>query len=116
MAPFFVMAWLCTASRINPHFSGNRIDTGVFCKKYGLGPHDTGQIKDGNHFTIFIFQNSPHFIDRGEYPMQGEPFAIYIFDPGCPACCCNECGEEFTWDGQRRPSCPSCDSKDIRSA
>jgi|GEM_PF-3117883 len=48
--------------------------------------------------------------------MQGEAFTITVFDPACPDCCCNECGEEFTWDGMHRPFCPACNSKDIRSA
>jgi hypothetical protein len=45
-----------------------------------------------------------------------EAFIINVFDPSCPECCCNECGTEFTWDRITRPSCPSCSSKDVRSA
>jgi hypothetical protein len=47
---------------------------------------------------------------------QNDTFAIYVFDPACPDCCCNDCDEPFSWDGSTRPSCPSCNSKNVRSA
>jgi len=72
---------------------------------------------DRNQFGMFIGLTAAIFPAR-EFRIMNttdEPFAIFILDPDCPECCCNECGEEFTWDGGNRPLCPSCSSKSIRS-
>jgi hypothetical protein len=67
-------------------------------------------------FRRFILPNPQLSLPDMSVNMTGEPFAIYIFNPGCPDCCCNECGAEFSWDGTTRPACPSCNAKNIRSA